>query len=165
MKSRHVFSVPDLASAQAAMRAAREAGLRDEDLSLVARPDIELDSIPDHRKEADTDFKPAALRGAAAGGLTGLVAGLLAMAFPTLGVTLVGVALMCLGGALIGTWAGALAGSTVQDPLRRQFDKEIQGGRILLVVDADEDTRPAAEAAIRASGGTSLDFDAPTAMT
>lgn len=165
MKSRHVFSVPDLASAQAAMQAARDAGLKDDDLSLVARSDIELDSIPDHRKEADTDFKPAAMRGAAAGGATGLLAGLAAVAFPPLGVTLAGAALMTLGGALVGTWAGALVGSTVEDPLRRQFEEEIQAGRILLVIDTDEQTRPAAEAAIRAHGGTSLGFDAPTAMT
>ena len=65
MKIRHVFSTPDLDSAQAAMNAALEAGVHDEDILLIARSDIELASIPNERKEADTDLMPAALRGAA----------------------------------------------------------------------------------------------------
>ena len=165
MKSRHVYSVPDLHAAQSALRAAREAGLRDDDLSLVARADIELDSIPDQRKEADTDFKPAALRGAAAGGATGVLAGLAAVAFPPLGVPLAGAALLAVGGALVGTWTGALVGSTVEDPLRRKFEAEIEAGKILLVIDADADTLPRAEAAIQAHGGTRLQFDSPTALS
>ncbi len=165
MKSRHVYSVPDVPTADAALRAAREAGLQDDDLSLVARADIELDSIPDHRKEADTDFKPAAIRGAAAGGGTGLLLGLAAVAFPPLGVTLAGAALMTLGGTLVGTWVAALVGSTVEDPLRRKFEEEIEAGKILLVIDADDETLPRAEAAIRAKGGTRLEFDSPSALS
>jgi len=66
MKTRHVFIVPHLAAAQEAIFAARAAGLPDDNLSLIARADIELDAIPDHRKDAATDFMPAALRGAVA---------------------------------------------------------------------------------------------------
>ena len=165
MKSRHVYSAPDLPAAQAVLRGAREAGLQDADLSLVARADIELDSIPDQLKEADTDFKPAAIRGAAAGGGTGLLVGLAAAAFPPLGVTLAGAALMTLGGTLVGTWVAALVGSTVEDPLRRKFEHEIEAGRILLVIDADDETLPRAEAAIKANGGTPLEFDAPSGLS
>ena len=64
MKTRRVFSTPDLITARAAMQAAREAGIHDEDISLVARPDIEVGHIPNRRKEADSDFVPAAMRGA-----------------------------------------------------------------------------------------------------
>ena len=60
MKIRHVFSVADVASARQAMQAARQAGLADDDLSLIARADIELEEIPDKRKLASTDFMPAA---------------------------------------------------------------------------------------------------------
>ena len=54
MKTRHVFSTPDLATATAVMDAARGVGIEDEDLLLVARSDIELESIPNERKEAPT---------------------------------------------------------------------------------------------------------------
>ena len=63
MKIRHVFCAPDLATAQAAIRAARRAGVENRDLLLVARSDIELHSIRNGRKEADTDMLPAAMRG------------------------------------------------------------------------------------------------------
>ncbi|HZF97340.1 MAG TPA: hypothetical protein VEY92_03675, partial [Pseudoxanthomonas sp.] len=113
------------------MAAARDAGLSDDCLSLVARADIEMDSLPDHSREAPTDFKPAAVRGAAAGGATGLLAGLAAVAFPPLGITLAGAALMTVGGAALGTWVAALVGSTVEDPVRRKFEDEIGAGRVL----------------------------------
>lgn len=165
MKTRHVFSVPDLATAQLAIRAAREAGLTNDNLSLIARSDIELESIPDRHKEASTDFLPAAMRGAATGGAAGLVAGLAAIAFPPLGVTLAGAALLTAGGAAVGTWVSALVGSTVEDPVRRRFEDEIQAGRILVVLDAEDPQLPAAEAAIRAAGATPLDYEATTALT
>jgi hypothetical protein len=41
-------------------------------------------------------------------------------------------------GALIGTWTSAMAGATVPDPVRRHYEREIEAGRILLVIDADE---------------------------
>ncbi len=165
MKTRHVFSVPDVATAQLAIRAAREAGLTNDNLSLIARSDIELESIPDRHKEASTDFLPAAMRGAATGGAAGLVAGLAAIAFPPLGVTLAGAALLTAGGAAVGTWVSALVGSTVEDPVRRRFEDEIQAGRILVVLDAEDPQLPAAEAAIRAAGATPLDYEATTALT
>ena len=165
MKNRHVFSAPDIRTAQAGIRAARQAGIDEADLSLVARSDIELEDIPDRQKQASTDFKPAAMRGAAAGGATGLLAGLVAVAFPPLGVTLAGAAIMTVGGALVGTWAAALVGSTVESPLRRKFEEEIEQGRILVVVDADDETLERAGPGLRESGVTPLQFETPSALS
>jgi hypothetical protein len=166
MKTRHVFAVPDIAHARAAIRAAREAGVPDDNLSLIARSDIEIRAIHDRRKDASSDFMPAALRGAFIGGGVGLLTGLATLAFPELGVTWVGVALMALGGAAVGTWASALVGSSVQDPVRRKFEQEIRAGKILLVIDAENDTRlPVAEAAILAAGAAVLPYETPSALT
>ena len=63
MKTRHVFSTNDVSQARSAVIALNEQGIAFDDISLVARSDIELDRIPDGLKEADSDFKPAALRG------------------------------------------------------------------------------------------------------
>lgn len=60
MKVRHVYSTPSLEVARTVMRVARDGGIADRDLQLVARGDIEEARIPDRRKEADTDLKPAA---------------------------------------------------------------------------------------------------------
>ena len=165
MKIRHVFSVADIAAAQQAMQAARQAGLSDDDLSLIARADIELEEISDQRKIASTDFMPAALRGAATGGTTGLLAGLVAMVFPPLGVTLAGAALLTLGGAAMGTWTAALVGATVEDPVRRKFEEEIEAGRILLVADGEEPALSAASTAIIATGARALPFETSAAIS
>lgn len=164
MKTRHVFSTPDLDTAQAAMAAARQAGIDDDDLLLIARSDIELDSIPDGRKEADSDFIPAALRGAGYGGATGLLAGLVAVAVTPIGLTVAGIGAVAVAGALVGCWASALVGSSLPDPVRRKFHDEIEAGRILLVIDATKDILDAAEAAITRSGATPLPYEATTAL-
>ena len=165
MKTRHVFSTPDLATARAAMDAARGAGVRDDDLLLIARSDIELEAIPDDYKDADTDLMPAALRGAGYGGATGLLAGLVAVVATPVGLTLAGAAAIGLAGAMVGCWASALAGSSLPDPIRRRFHDEIEAGRILVVVDGDKDQLDGVTQVIEAAGATILPFEAPKALS
>jgi hypothetical protein len=165
MKTRHVFSTPDLDSAKAAMQAARAAGIPEADISLIARSDIELEAVPEQHKEAASDFYPAALRGVIGGGATGLLAGLVAVAIPPVGITLAGVAGLTLAGALTGGWASALVGASVPDPVRRKFEGEIEAGRILVVLDADKELLARAEPALTRAGATPLPFDQPTALT
>src|SRR5690606_38750404 len=98
MTHRHVFSTPDIDVASQAMVAARAAGVEDKKILLAARSDIELEQIPDQRKEADTDMLPAAARGACYGAGAGLLAGLVAVAIPPLGVTMAGAAAATLAG-------------------------------------------------------------------
>lgn len=165
MKLRHVYSTPDLATAQDALVAARQAGILNDDLSLVARSDIELQSIPNDRKEADTDMLPAAMRGAGLGGAAGLAAGLLAVVVTPIGLTLAGAAAATVAGAAIGTWASALAGSALPDPVRAQFDDEIKAGRILVVIDGESGILDDADVAMIRAGATRLQFEQATQMT
>lgn len=164
MKTRHVFSTPDLATAQAAMDAARGAGVNDDDILLIARSDIELESIPNERKEADTDFMPAALRGAGYGGAAGLLAGMVAVVVTPVGLTLAGAAAITVAGALVGCWASALVGSSLPDPVRAKFDAEIKAGNILVVIDGDKALLDAATPRLAAAGARLLPFEAPTAF-
>jgi len=164
MKTRHVFSTPDLVGAAAALAAARAAGVEENGLLLVARSDIELDAIPDRHKEADTDMMPAALRGAGYGGATGLLAGLVAVAVPPLGITLAGAAAIGAMGAMIGAWSSAMVGASLPDPIRRKFEDEIKAGRILVVIDAEKPVLDAAEAAVLRTGATPLPWESTSAL-
>lgn len=164
MKTRHVFSTPDLDTAIAVMAAARSTGIADDDILLVARADIELDSIPGERQEADSDFIPAALRGAGYGGAAGLLAGLVAVVVAPIGLTLAGAGAVAVAGALVGSWASALVGSSLPDPVRRAFEEQIQAGNILVVIDATRQALDRAEPVIVAAGATPLPFDATTAL-
>ena len=165
MKVRRVYSTSSLPAAQTAIRDIRDAGIEDDDVSLIARSDIELERVPEHQKEAPTDFKHAALRGAGLGGATGLLAGLAAVAFPPLGLTIAGVALTTLGGAAVGTWASALVGASLPDPIRRRFEEEIEAGRILIVIDGEGEALERAEAALSAAGAVHLPYDEPSALS
>jgi hypothetical protein len=136
MKS-FIYAFDSSQSARAAVRHLRDNGLDEEKISLIARPDIQLDKIPDRYLDARTDFAPALARGAAIGGTTGLFAGLVAMAIPPLGIAVGGAALIAFfaGGALVGAWSSALVGASVPDLVRRTFEDEIAAGRTLLVID------------------------------
>lgn len=164
MKIRHVFSTPDLDTAQAVMAAARNAGVHDDDILLIARSDIELDEIPNERKEADTDLIPAALRGAGYGGAAGLLAGLAAIVITPIGLTLAGAAAAAVAGALVGSWASALVGSSLPDPIRRKFDEEIQAGRILVVLDGEKPFLDGIESQLVEAGATPLPYESSKAL-
>jgi hypothetical protein len=165
MKTRHVFSTPDVETARTVMQSARAAGIPESDISLIARSDIELEAAPEQHKEAGSDFYPAALRGVVCGGAVGLLAGLVAVAHPPVGSPVAGVAGLPLAGALTGGWTGALAGAAVPDPVRRKFEGEIEAGRILVVLDGDKELLARAEPALVRAGGKPLPFDTPTALT
>lgn len=165
MKKKHVYLTDDLAEARTAIDAARRAGTLDDDIALVARNDIEMELIPEDRRNASTDFVPAALKGAVGGGAVGLVAGLIAAAIPPLGVTLAGAAALAAVGAAAGTWSSALMGSALPDPIRRRFEEEIAAGRILVVVDVAEENLAQVDAAVQAAGAELLPFEESSAMT
>jgi len=165
MKTRCVFSTSDLTAARAAMAAARAAGIDDDDISLVAREDIELEKIPDHLMLGRNDFYPAAVRGGICGGGTGLLLGLIAVAVPPLGVTLAGAAAMAIAGTAFGTCIGEMVGFEVPDVISRKFKDEIAAGRILVVIDASKDKLDVAEPAVARTGATLLPFHAHTALT
>lgn len=164
MKTRRVYSTTNLAQAQIAMVAAKTAGVGDERLLLVARPDIEIESIPNDRKEADTDFMHGAVRGAGYGAGAGLLAGLLAMAVAPIELTLAGVAAIGAAGAMVGGLGAAMMGASLPDPIRRKFEHEIQEGSILLVVDVEENDQARVERAILEAGGIHLPYESATSM-
>ena len=167
MKTRHVFLMPDLASARMTVSSLQTSGMPEQDISIIARADIEMERIPDDYRNASTDFIPAALRGTLGGGTAGLVAGLIGIAVPAIGITVAGVAAITLIGAATGGWAAALAGSAVPDPIRRRYEQEIADGRILVVVDVDDDDPEDAvriERIVRDHGAEALSFSEPSAM-
>jgi hypothetical protein len=159
MKTRHVYSTTDLDQAREAMAAAREAGVGDDCLTLVARSDIELDAIPNKDKEAGGDFMHGAMKGVAAGGATGFLLGLAAMVLAPVGITLAGAGIAALAGAAAGGMASSIFGSALPDPVRARFHDEIAAGRILLIVDAPAEVHQTLDPVVRATGAQRLPFE------
>ena len=136
---RYIYAFDSPESAHTAVIALRLNSIDEKAISLIARSDIQLEKIPERYLDASTDFVPALGRGVAIGGITGLFAGLVAMAIPPLGIAIGGSALLAFfgGGAILGAWSSALVGASVPDPIRRKFEDEIQAGRTLLVIDSN----------------------------
>jgi hypothetical protein len=164
MKTRHIYLMRNVAAAEQAIAVLRAQGVPDDRVALVARADIEMAQIPDDYRNASTDFMPAALRGAVGGGTAGMLAGLVGVAVPAIGITLVGAAAVAAIGAAAGAWTSALAGSALPDPIRRQFEQEIAGGRILLLVDCEDEAFGAIDAALVPLEAQRMDFTEPTAL-
>lgn len=133
---RLIYALDTPATAREAVAVLKGLGIEDTHISLAARPDIELEKLPDAYAAETTDFAPGLKRGLALGGTTGLIAGIAAAAIPPLGITLAGGALLAVVGAAVGAWSSALAGSAVPNDLRREFEDEIARGRVLLGVEA-----------------------------
>ena len=112
----------------------RGAGFTEEHISLAARHDVELERLPEDFADETPDFNGGLKRGLVIGGGTGLLAGLVASSIPSFGVTLGGAALMALAGVAVGGWSSALVGTTVPSELRRDFETEIDQGRVVLAV-------------------------------
>lgn len=165
MKTRHVFSSPDVRTTEAAIDSLRKAGIPDEDISVIARDDIEKQHVPDGRLETSGDFGRGGMKGVLAGGGSGLLVGLVALTVAPLGLTLAGVAAMTVAGAAVGSWAGMLTGASEPDTVRRTFDDEIAAGHLLIVVDGEGDILATADVTLGQAGIRRLPFDTPTAMS
>lgn len=165
MKKRHVFLTPSVAVAEAVVRAVRGSGIEDDAIKLEARSDVEIRRISDDRKNVSMDFIPAGLRGILGGAAAGFVAGILAMSIPFFGLSMAGVGALTVVGALVGTWTSVLVGSALPDDIRRTFSGEIEAGKVLVVVDAEEEDFGPVESVIASAGGARLPYESTTALT
>lgn len=141
---RYVYAFDSVSSVQSAIRALRRAKVTEERISLIARPDIQNESISPDFLDTTTDFSPAIGRGAAIGAATGLVIGIIAMLIPASGIVAGFPAVLAFlaGGAIVGAWSSAMVGSSVPDMIRRKFESEIEAGCILLIVDGGRASQP-----------------------
>lgn len=131
---------PDVKHAQEVVRDLKEAGFSEKHIYAIAKPGMPLPNLPDAGPE-DNDFLPAFERGVVFGGATGLVGGLLALAFPPAGITVGsgGVLLIGLMGASLGGLLTGLAGTAFPNSRLKSFEKDIDAGKILLMVDVLHD--------------------------
>jgi len=166
MKNRCVFSTNDLPGARAAMRAAHQAGIDDDDIALLAREDIEKATRPEQRMHNRSDFYPALWRGALWGGISGLVLGAIAgLVTSSSGFPLAGAIATGLVGAIAGCCMSAVAGAAVPDPVDRRFKGEIDSGHVLVVVDVPHRRLAEVEASVTHTGAVRLPFHAHTAVS
>ena len=87
-KRRIYFLVPDVKSASAIVDDLLLARIEERHIHIVARQDTPLGELPEAGVAQSTDLIPAIEKGVLAGGVTGLLAGVLAVTFPPAGLVL-----------------------------------------------------------------------------
>ncbi len=145
------FLVRDVPTAQMLVNDLLRANIPEGSIHVIAREGTPLGNLPEAGVTQRTDLVPALERGAALGGVTGLLAGLVAVAVPGGAVVSAATLLpaLALGGSAVGAWVGGMIGLNSDDARVKQFAAAIDAGQLLILVDATPERAPAVEAIVR----------------
>lgn len=135
------FLAPDVACAKAIVNDLLLARIEERRIHVLAKEGTALEDLPEAKLAQRSDLIPALERGAAAGGLTGLLAGLIAVTFPPAGLVLGGAAVLgiTLFGTGFGAWMSSMVGVGIPSSRLTQFETAIAGGDVLMMVDLSRD--------------------------
>ena len=137
MRRRLYFLLPNVARARQVVDELLLARIDDHHIHVMAREGIALGDLPRANLLQRSDFVHGIEIGLSVGGATGIVAGLIAVAFPPEGVVLGGWTLLvtALAGALIGAWAAGMIGTDIPNSQLKHFATAVAAGQILILVD------------------------------
>lgn len=137
MRRRLYFLLPSVARARQAVDELLLARIDDHHIHVLAKDDIPLGDLPRANLLQRSDFVHGIEMGLGVGGATGVLAGLVAVAFPPGGITLgAWTVLACaLAGALIGAWVSGMIGTDVPNSQLKAFQNAVEQGQILMMVD------------------------------
>ena len=130
------FLVPNIEITRKVVNDLLLARIDERHLHVLAKRGTPLEDLPEASILQKKDLIPALQQGVALGGLTGALAGIVAVALPT-GLVLGGGAVMALSlaGAGVGGWASSMIGSSVDNRQIQQFEAAIERGEFLMMVD------------------------------
>lgn len=130
------FLVPNIEITRKVVNDLLLARIEERHIHVLAKSGMPLEDLPEASILQKKDLIPALQQGVALGGLTGALAGIVAVALPT-GLVLGGGAVMALSlaGAGVGGWASSMIGSSVDNRQIQQFEQAIENGELLMMVD------------------------------
>jgi hypothetical protein len=131
------FLLPSVAYARSIVDELLLARIEERHIHVVAREGTPLEDLPEAKVAQSTDLVPALQRGVAAGGLSGLLAGALAVTFPPAGLVLGGGAVLglTLFGAGFGAWMSSMVGVGLPNSRIEQYRQAIEAGQLLMMID------------------------------
>jgi len=150
VKRRIYFLAPDPATARSIVDALLLARIEERHIHVVAREGTPLEDLPQAGLAQRSDLVPALQKGVAAGGVTGLLAGLVATRFPPAGLALGGGALLglTLFGAGFGAWMASMVGVGLPSGRLQRFESAIEAGKVLMMIDVPRSRVRATEALV-----------------
>jgi hypothetical protein len=131
------FLVPSVATTRMIVDELLLARIEERHIHVIARAGTPMEDIPKASIVQSTDLVPALERGVAAGGLAGLLAGVLAITFPPAGLVLGGGALlgMTVLGAGFGAWMSSMIGVSLPNSHIERYETAIADGQLLMMID------------------------------
>lgn len=133
------FLLPDLEITKKVVDELLLAHIEERHIHVIANEKTPLENLPEASLLQKSDFVPAVERGIAMGGATGVLTGLVAMAFP--GVVLAGGALLAMGlvGAGMGAWLGGMIGMDAENVHIKKFEDALKAGQVLVLLDVPKE--------------------------
>jgi hypothetical protein len=144
MRRRLYYLLPDALSARKIMDDLLLARIEERHIHFLARPGTEMDGLHEANVLQKTDVVHGLQQGALIGAALGVAAGLFLVYFviPDPGwqvATVFGAAAL---GALFGGWVASMTGAAIPNSRHKQFEPDIEQGKILLMVDVPEHKVP-----------------------
>lgn len=137
MRRRLYFVLPDVESAKRTADDLLLARVDDRRMRFLAKRGTDLDPLHEAGYLDKTDMVHGAAVGLALGAIIGALVGVMVVAYPPDGTNpqLVSILIGMLIGAPLGGWMASMAGAAVPNSRLRQFQAEIEAGRVLMMVD------------------------------
>jgi hypothetical protein len=120
-------------------------------IHVIAKEGTPMEELPEASLLQKSDFIPAVERGLALGAITGVMVGLVAMAFPPAGLVIGGGAVSAIGaaGAGVGGWVSSMVGVSVPSTRLKKFEDAIGDGEFLVLVDVKRERVAEIEALVK----------------
>jgi len=150
MSKRLCFLSPDVEHAASLVRHLESDGIPRKNIYAMGRPDLPMGQLPGPGPERD-DFMPAFLRGITFGAIGGLLIGLVVLAFAPSRIEVGGAGVLLLGllGASVGGLGTGIFGLAFPSSRLDPFEKDIEAGRIVVMVDVPDDQVERVNALVR----------------
>lgn len=133
------FLAPNIETTHKIVDELRANGIEDRHMHILAKRDTPLEDMPEASEFQKTDFIPALERGAALGGTTGVLAGLIGLRFAGFAIAGGPILGILFFGATIGTIMSGLAGLQVGNSRVKQYEEAIERGELLVMVDISKE--------------------------
>ncbi|HLE94691.1 MAG: hypothetical protein WD823_04070 [Sulfuricaulis sp.] len=141
MRRRLYFLLPNVKHAKQVYHQLLLSHIEERYIHALAREGITLGDLPEATVMEKSDARHGLGLGLIVGGLTGALAGVVALMFPPSGLAmnLSVILAMSVIGAIMGLWISGMIASDVPNTHLKEFTKEIENGKILLIVDVPKE--------------------------
>jgi hypothetical protein len=135
------FLVPSVDSARTINDELLLARIEERHIHVIAKEGTPLEDLPEATLAQRSDLIPALERGAAIGGATGVLAGIIAVTVPPAGLVLGGGAVLATGlaGVGVGALMSSMIGVDTANSRIQKFQDAIDKGELLMMVDVPKD--------------------------